>query len=814
MSNGLARRRLRPLQVVLACTTIVLFVGLNVLLSWSYLGMTRTSQSFADAAETMATLNNMQRETLVLLDEVQNSHDTASFDHAELRLQLLGRQQKIFAVIARDDGLYTELFAGIRRNADVASAAFVSAGSGPMDDAERESAATALRASGLPMKQLYDRSEIRLWSKVTTVLAARPTAERGMLGLSFMLVALGAVLVISIRRGVRSDFDRAYEAITREAVERQAAEAKLRESERRFRALVHHASDVFTVVDTRGNVTYQSPAVERALGHRADRLIGEPFVGIVDERDRPLVLDLLDRARDAESQTVCSELRLRTASGEASRFEVAISRLQESDGDDHGSLVLNYRDISERLRYQEQLARQAFEDPLTGLANRALFAKDLDDALSRPSTAAVAVLFLDLDRFKVVNDSLGHEAGDELLRQVAVRLSTCVRDRATGGGPRSWEVEAQDTLARLGGDEFTILLSDVVVDDLPGRVAARIVEALRAPFQLGENEVFISASVGIATGRPGETTPDSLMRDADTAMYHAKWNGKARYELFDPAMNQRATERLRLEADLRAVVDDEGLTLAYQPITSLATGKVVSVEALLRWHHAERGDISPADFVPIAEETGLILPIGRWVLGEACRQTAAWRATGLPDLTVNVNLSVRQFDDPGLVDHILRTLEVTGLPPAALCLEITETVLMTDVAQGIEILHELKALGVRTAIDDFGCGYSSLRYLTDFPIDVIKIDRSFIVELVGPASSTAILEAIIVLGTALGTVITAEGIETPFQLETLTRLGCTTGQGFLLARPMAADAILGRLIPGVPTPGRGPGRGHAEVVAQ
>ena len=795
MTNRLARRRLRPLQVVLASTTVVLFVGLNALLSWSYIGLNKTTEGFGAAVTANTTLSNVQRETLVLLDAVGRAGDADGFEHAAVTLHLLQRHQHTFEVAAdhSNEHAYTELSDEIRRNFSAVEAAFASAGSGPMDAALRESTAAALRASGAPIKRLYDRSELRLYDRIGSALSARQTTERGMLVLSSMLLALGNVLVVSLRRGVRSDFDRAYDALTGEAKEREAVEAKLRESERRFRALVHHASDVFTVIDQDGRIAYQSPAIERALGHQPDRLIGQAFFRLVDEAHHHLAVAALAQANDPQSGTVNTELRLRASSGDVSTFEVAMSRLPDADGDVHGSLVLNYRDISERLRYQEQLARQAFEDSLTGLANRALFANRLEQALSRQSETAVAVLFLDLDRFKVVNDSLGHEAGDELLRQVADRLRACVRDSDTVARARAWVTSAQDTLARLGGDEFTIMLSDVDDADLPLRVAARIVTALQPPFEIYDNEVFISASVGVATGHPGLTTPDSLMRDADTAMYHAKSNGKNRYDMFNPAMQQRALERLRLEVDLRTAMDGGELTLAYQPIMELATGKAIGVEALLRWHHRELGDLSPTKFIPIAEETGLIVPIGRWVIGEACRQTAGWRAIGLTDLTVNVNLSVRQFDDPDLVGHIQRTLDATGLPPAALCLEITETLLMENVAQAIKILDQLKALGLRTAIDDFGTGHSSLRYLKDLPIDVVKVDRSFVAELGNSVSSTAIFQALIMLGTALGIIITAEGIETDHQLRTLTRLRCPAGQGFLLAKPMPADEIPRRL---------------------
>jgi diguanylate cyclase (GGDEF)-like protein len=436
-------------------------------------------------------------------------------------------------------------------------------------------------------------------------------------------------------------------------------------------------------------------------------------------------------------------------------------------------------EIAERRQAQEQLAHQAFHDSLTGLPNRALFLDRLQRALAQARRAKdpVAVLFLDLDNFKVINDSLGHETGDGMLIAIAQRLRACVRPG--------------DTVARLGGDEFTILLEDVDDACRVARVAERVAAALRAPLVIGGREVFTTASIGIAISTGGDEMPGDLLRDADTAMYQAKTGGKAGYAVFDRSMNTRALERLEIESDLRQALEQGELRLHFQPIVQLESGQLTEVEALVRWEHPKLGLVPPGRFIPVAEETGLIVPLGAWVLQEACRQGQAWQGQrpGDPPLVVSVNLSARQLQQADLVDMTARILEETGFDPARLKLEITESVMMLDAESTIGKLHQLKALGVHLAVDDFGTGYSSMAYLSSLPIDTLKIDRSFVSRLGQQTEAEAIVRAIISLAKTLNLQVTSEGIETPEQLAHLQALGCERGQGYYFARPLTGDAV-------------------------
>lgn len=456
-------------------------------------------------------------------------------------------------------------------------------------------------------------------------------------------------------------------------------------------------------------------------------------------------------------------------------------------GDYYGR-VWSFTDITARKAAESRLAHQAFHDPLTGLPNRVLFLDRLERALARARrhNQFIAVLFLDLDRFKIINDSLGHEAGDQLLIAVGQRL----RER----------MRPEDTAARLGGDEFTVLLEDIEDVHAAARVAERIAEDLRAPFQLGTREVFTTSSIGIALSNGTGHSPDDVMRDADAAMYLAKSRGKAHYEVFDQTLTSRALENLELENDLRRALNRGEFELFFQPIVNLLTNTVTGHEALLRWRHPTRGLIAPADFIPIAEETGLIVPIGSWVLREACSQCKAWNdaAALAPQgqeretpICISVNLSARQFEQPDLVADVAATLRETQIPPHQLCLEITESAVMQDIDAALSTLQALKTLGVGLAIDDFGTGHSSLSYLRRFPIDVLKIDRSFIAGLTEDpqAGDGAIVRAIITLAENFGVSVTAEGIETNLQLSELLQLNCSQGQGFFFAHPISAAEI-------------------------
>jgi diguanylate cyclase (GGDEF)-like protein len=443
--------------------------------------------------------------------------------------------------------------------------------------------------------------------------------------------------------------------------------------------------------------------------------------------------------------------------------------------------------VSERRQLEAQLHHRAFHDELTGLANRHLFRDRVVQAVARSQRypQPFAVLFLDLDGFKAVNDTLGHQAGDALLQTVAERLVDAVRDH--------------DTVARLGGDEFAILVESLTDHSDAARVAERVLAGLQAPIAVAGTTVPIGGSIGIAISERVIRTPDAttrattdaLLRDADIAMYIAKGAGKGRYEIFEPSMHVAVVERLQLERDLQRALELEQLVLHYQPIVTLADGEIVGVEALLRWDHPERGLVSPSEFITVAEETGLIVPIGRWVVREACRQVREWQER-FPDaapLRVSVNVSPTQLQRGDVPHDVAVALAMSGLDPACLTLEITESALLTDTDRIAALLLELKAIGVSLAVDDFGTGYSSLAYLQHFPFDVLKIDRSFIEGLTSGARSPAVVRAIIDLGRSLDLDTVAEGIEFDEQLSRFRELQCNLGQGFLFARPAAAHDL-------------------------
>ena len=437
-----------------------------------------------------------------------------------------------------------------------------------------------------------------------------------------------------------------------------------------------------------------------------------------------------------------------------------------------------HEEISERKRAEARLLHDAFHDTLTGLPNRALFLDRLKQAALRAgrNRKRFAVLFLDLDHFKYVNDSLGHLAGDRLLSDIVHRILGCVR--------------SNDTVARLGGDEFTILLEDVPDASEAVRFAERIQRALGEPFHMKEGEIFMSASIGIAMGSSGLEKPEDLLRDADTAMYRAKSLGRARHQVFDREMHVNAVTRLQTETDLRKAVENEEFLVYYQPVVSLQRGELSGFEALVRWRHPQRGIVAPGEFVPLAEETGLIVPIGFHVLREACRQMHEWH-TRFPEMShvaISVNVSGRQFSRSDLTGRVRDILRDTGLNPRALKLEITETVIMENAESIVDTLQELKGLGVRLSIDDFGTGYSSLGYLHRFPVDTLKIDRSFVKDMPASRDHLAIVSTIVALAHNLGINVIAEGPESREEVDGLRSLGCEYAQGYYFARPMDAKA--------------------------
>jgi diguanylate cyclase (GGDEF)-like protein/PAS domain S-box-containing protein len=562
---------------------------------------------------------------------------------------------------------------------------------------------------------------------------------------------------------------------------RVLAESTARIGEARFTALVQHSSDVITIVDPDGTIRYASPSMSTVLGHDPNKLVSTSLFALMHPDDVPGATQFLgELARYSRSRTnprsalgtLKREWRIAHANGDWMTVDnVGTNLLAESV---IGGLVLNSRDVTEQSVMKEQYMHQAFHDPLTDLANRSLFLYQVSHALTRAARKSypVSVLFLDLDNFKTVNDSLGHAAGDRLLVEAARRLSLCVRDC--------------DLIARLGGDEFALLVEDAMQESDVRVIADRIATTLANPFVLGGKEVFVSASIGLSRSVAGETS-DELVRNADVAMYVAKTRGKGQCVVFEPQMHTAALERLVVEADLRRAIEHEEFFLQYQPIVLLATGEVIGAEALVRWCCRDRGTVPPGVFIPIAEETGMITAIGKWVLRRACRMAQQWVTERGHPMRITVNLSGRQLQEPGIVDDVRDALAESGLDPRHLVLEITESMLMHNTELALARLTALKALGVSLAIDDFGTGYSSLSYLQRYPIDILKIDKAFVDVIDKGGEGPVLANAIVALGKTLRMNTVAEGIESEAQREHLLALGCELGQGYLFARPLDAE---------------------------
>ncbi len=558
--------------------------------------------------------------------------------------------------------------------------------------------------------------------------------------------------------------------------QKEDAEALMRASEDRFRSLVQHSSDTIMVMSGTGTVTYASPSTTGFFGVTPDDMIGRDAVSLTHPDDQERVwAELAARLLD-DAVTDPLEVRMAHADGSWRYAEVIVSDLRSQPSVE--GFVANVRDITERKEAEALLAHQALHDPLTSLANRTLIHDRTEQMLvrSRRSHEPIAALFIDLDNFKEVNDTLGHETGDRLLQAVADRFRATVRD--------------SDTVGRLGGDEFVILAEGQSIAAGPEILAERLLEVLREPFDLGERvgaALKVTASIGIASGQ--RDTADDLLRDADIALYRAKALGKDGAASFEPEMQSAVLDRLGLKMDLMSALSNREFHVVYQPLFDLATMKIYGVEALLRWTHPVRGLVGPTEFIPMLEETGQIVEVGGWVLREACGQAAAWHQDGHP-LALSVNVSMRQLENDQLLLEVRDALETSGLDPSALLLEITETALMSDADATIARLGALKALGVSIAIDDFGTGYASLGYLRQFPVDALKIDRSFIAAMGDAPESGVLIQAMVALAHALGLGTIAEGIEDVPQLETLRAQGCQRGQGYLVSRPVAPEAIV------------------------
>ncbi len=588
------------------------------------------------------------------------------------------------------------------------------------------------------------------------------------LGEANALAFMGAFLLVFVIRMAGATLE-----------EKEDAEGLLRMSEDRFRSLIHNSSDVTLVINIAGNFTYASPAVRDLTGYKPHELLGKNWADFVHPDDGGQLRDRLGPRFQEAHQTALIRFRIKRKGDRWRDVEAVVSN--QVDRPSVAGYVANVRDITERKKFEAVLAHRALHDPLTGLANRQLILDRADQMLSRARRRGdpVAAFFIDLDNFKDVNDSLGHEAGDRLLQAVAQRLRSLLR--------------ASDTVGRMGGDEFVIFTDDLSLSDGAETVAERIRQVLRAPFQLDGFQnipLTVTASIGIATGdRPSS---QDLLRDADLALYQSKIAGRDRSTLFELAMRSANDERLELRSDLDLAFANHEFFLLYQPIFDLRTLEIRGVEALLRWHHPAKGVITADEFIPALEDSGRIVEVGRWVLNEACRQAAVWHSQGYRP-AMSVNISMRQLESDLLCDDVRDAIELCGLDPEGLIIEVTETALMKDAEATVARLKHLKELGVAIAIDDFGTGYSSLSYVRQFPVDVLKIDRTFVSEMDCSPSAAALIHTLIELGRTLGLVTLAEGIEEPSQLKALRSSECETGQGRIFSGPLTASTLEGLL---------------------
>jgi len=560
------------------------------------------------------------------------------------------------------------------------------------------------------------------------------------------------------------------------AIGHRVALTALRESEERFRTMAEHSTDWIWSIDTQGRHVYSNQRGLEILGYTQDAILALDPATLVHPDDLPLFHEAFSSAMSAQQGWQNVVLRWRHRNGSYRILESSASALFNEAGKLIGFQGVD-RDITERKQAEERIEFMAHHDALTGLPNRVLLRDRFDHAMAiaERTRSRVALLFLDLDNFKRVNDTLGHAAGDQLLLEVVTRLTQCTRE--------------SDTISRQGGDEFILLLNDVPDLETVERIADEILVSISDPMEVNGLVLNTSCSLGVAIYPEDGSDFDGLLQKADTAMYNAKDAGRNVYRFFDSQMNQQAHEHLLLQNRLHQALFQNEFCLHYQPQMEIDSGRVVGVEALLRWHNPELGEVVPARFIPVAEDSGLIVPIGAWVLEEACRQAQAWRQTGWPELAISVNLSALQFRRAGLIETVENALERSGLPPYLLELELTESILLQDVENNLDTVRKLKALGVRLSIDDFGTGYSSLSYLKRFAVDRLKIDRAFVRDINTDPDDAAIVNAVIQLARGLRLGIIAEGVETQAQLGFLREQGCPEVQGFLFSRPLAPVAL-------------------------
>lgn len=637
--------------------------------------------------------------------------------------------------------------------------------------------AVALK-NGQPLWTTWRRSF--LWTSITYFAGASAAGIiSGLIDTVGFYAFLATTPIIAIVYFTYCTYLKNVEASAAQAEQAERHVAALRESEERFRSAFDHAAGM-ALVATDGSWIKVNSSLCEMVGYSERELLATNFQAITHEDDLPNMMLQIATMLEGKLSTYQMELRYKHKRGHVVWILLSVTMIRDSLTDSV-NLVFQIQDITDRKRAEERLLHEAFHDVLTGLPNRALFMDHLKLSVERGKRREdrlFAVLFLDLDRFKIINDSLGHMVGDQLLVGIARRLEICLRPG--------------DTVARLGGDEFTVLLEDLTNVAEVIEVAERLQKALTLPFNLNGHEVFTTVSIGIALSSTGYDRPEEVLRDADTAMYRAKMLGKARHEVFDKTMHAYAMNLLQMESDLRRAIERKEFVLHYQPIVAFETGAITGFEALIRWQHPERGFIPPDDFISIAEETGLIIPIGQWVLEEACRQIRAWQEQfpQYPPLQISVNLSSKQFINSKLIDQVRQVMQETRVDPRNLKLEMTESMVMENFDSAIEMLKQLRTLGIELSIDDFGTGYSSLSYLHRFPISTLKIDRSFVSCMSDHNENAEIVRTILMLARSLKMNVVAEGVETKDQFTQLAQLECEYGQGFFFSKPLDVDAAV------------------------
>ncbi|TFG92649.1 MAG: bifunctional diguanylate cyclase/phosphodiesterase, partial [Syntrophobacterales bacterium] len=565
-----------------------------------------------------------------------------------------------------------------------------------------------------------------------------------------------------------------FRGIARDVTERKAMEEAIRQSEERYRTIIEDMEEWYFETDLAGNILFFNDILARGLGYSHEKLTGENFRTFVRQEDIQTVYKTFHQVYETGEPTMNFPYALARPDGTITFTEFSIFPRRDQEGTIMGFRGVG-RDITERKRSEERIEYLATHDTLTNLPNRLMFNQLLNHALqgAQRYERQLAVFFIDLDRFKIINDTLGHDAGDQLLQEIAIRLKQTLR--------------AMDVIARLGGDEFVILIEEVSDLSQVTTVAHNVLSAVIKPMSIMDQECRVTASIGISIYPKDGEDEQSLMKNADIAMYFAKEEGKNNYQFYSKDIKAQSIERLLIETNLRQALKLDELSLHYQAKLDFKTNAITGVEALLRWQNPSLGSVTPLQLIPIAEETGLIVPIGRWVLKTACSQNVAWQREGLPPVCMAVNLSLRQLTDEGLIEDIKTALEDSGMAPELLELEITESMVMHNPARMIKVLSKIKEMGVRLAIDDFGTGYSSLAQIKYFPIDTIKVDRSFIRNIPDDSEDKAIAEAIIAMGKTLSLTVVAEGVETQEQMDFLEERACDQMQGFYFSKPIVPE---------------------------